>query len=129
MTDFFVDPTSAALAKTLDGTAARQHVLADNIANAETPNYTRKDISFESELNAALTVADPPYDEQIAAIENIHPQPHTDLLTPRRLDGNNVEIEHEMATLADNNLRFDTSAQLLAMRIRLLRMAIHEGRR
>ena len=129
MSDFFVDPTSAALAKTLDGSSARERVLADNIANAETPLYTRKDISFEHELSAALSTADANPDAQIAAIDRIQPQSHPDLTTPRRLDGNNVEIEHEMANMAENSLRFDSSAQLLAMRIRLLRMAIHEGRR
>ena len=129
MTDFFVDLTSAALAKTLDGTSTRQRVLANNIANAETPNYTRSDVTFEQELNASLASPRAQPEEQLAAVAQVEPSTHPDLSTPRRPDGNNVEVEREMATLADNALRFDTSAELLQMRFRMLRLAIREGRR
>lgn len=46
MTDLFVNRTNAILAKVLDGAAERQKALADNIANVDTPGYTRKEVSL-----------------------------------------------------------------------------------
>ncbi len=42
MNDIFINLTNAVLAKVLDGAAEWQKAIADNIANVETPGYTRK---------------------------------------------------------------------------------------
>lgn len=129
MADIFVDPTSAALAKTLDGCATRDRVLAHNIANAETPGFTRADVSFEEAISAALSSSDNRPTAQLDALSRVEPTVQDDLQTPRRPDGNNVEMEREMAALAENSLQFDSTAQMLAMKLRVLRLAIREGRR
>ena len=46
-----------------------------------------------------------------------------------RLDGNNVDIEYEMAEMAKNSIRYDTLIQSLNNRLRRLQSVISEGRR
>ena len=129
MTDLFVDKTAAVLTKVLDGTAARQRVLAQNIANIDTPGYTRRNLEFDEELQAAIAqpTADPV--EQINRIARVNLTETDDTLSPRQADGNNVDIEHEMVDVAKNSLQYETAAQLLTMQMTLLKNAIHEGRR
>ena len=50
--------TSAALASALDGLAARQRAIANNIANVNTPGYTAERVSFESALAASVAEHD-----------------------------------------------------------------------
>lgn len=129
MSDYLVDKTSALLGKVLDGASSRQRILAQNIANAETPGYTRQDLSFEDELRTAITLPNSDPDAQIAAIERVSTMATTDTTTPSRSDGNNVQAEQEMTELAKNSLEYETAAQLLMMKLRGLRSAIFEGRR
>lgn len=124
----FADSTDAIIIKVLDGSAARQRALADNIANADTPGYTRKTVSFESELRQLVTQDAATTPDAISAIERVAVKTTDDTVSPRGMDGNNVVIEHEMADLAKNSLQYETTAQMMAMKFRELRTAIREGR-
>ena len=42
------------LHRTMDAATLRQQILANNIANADTPNFKRSSLNFESELKRAL---------------------------------------------------------------------------
>ena len=48
------DPVAAALGSALDGLALRQRVIADNIANMDTPGFIASTVDFEGSLRAAL---------------------------------------------------------------------------
>ena len=48
------DAVSSVLATALDGLATRQNVIADNIANVDTPGFRARAVDFESNLAAAL---------------------------------------------------------------------------
>lgn len=128
MANLFVDRTTAVLNKVLDGASARQRVLANNIANVDTPGYTRQEVHFEDALKEAID--DPGTDGQlkVAAIEQVEIETATDHQTPGRDNGNNVAIDREMADMAKNSLQYETAAQLLYSKFRLLRNAIKEGR-
>lgn len=128
MGDMFIDKASAVLGKVLDGASARQRVLANNIANAETPGFTRQDLDFEDQLREAMDDPSADFDSQIAAIEQVALGVTDDTKTPARADGNNVDIEREMTNLAKNSLQYETASQLLSMKLRGLNTAIHEGR-
>ena len=122
------DPASAALCKSLQGTSARQQAIADNIANIETPGYVRKDVSFAASLREAISSGDDPRSraERISAIT---PFTVSDTSRAPKADGNNVDVDHEMAALAENTLEFESSATALSLKVRMLRTAINEGRR
>lgn len=129
MVDFFIDEASATLARTLDGAAMRQKALANNIANAETPGFTRQEVSFEAQLQAI--VDDQTIDSQTCMDElaGLSIDPHDDTKSPRNENGNNVSLEHEMSEMAKNTLQYEAAAQMLAMRLSALRTAIFEAKR
>ncbi|HEX2949679.1 MAG TPA: flagellar basal body rod protein FlgB [Armatimonadota bacterium] len=128
MADMFIDRTAAFLTKVLDGSSLRQSVLADNIANADTPGYTRKEVSFEDQLREAANRAEGDPDQQVADIAGIQLSALEDDASPRRADGNNVNMEREMTLEAKNSLQYDTAADMLTANFRMLKLAIHEGR-
>ncbi len=105
------------LDKAADAANLRNQLITNNIANASTPNYKRKDINFESILQAELSgekslqqaVKNANYDLSI-----LDPQVYTDNSSlSYRLDGNNVDIATEEAYLAENTLRYDTLVDLM----------------
>lgn len=129
MSDILVDKTSAILKKVLDGASVRQRVLANNIANVETPGFTRQQLSFEDELHAAMDQPSFNPETQIEAVERVALDVTSDTVTPARDDGNNVQIEREMTDMAKNSLQYETAAKLLTMKMRGMRDAIFDGRR
>ncbi len=129
MPDLFIDRTAAVLGKTLDGTATRQRILADNIANVDTPGYVRRELNFESQLRDAMTAADVNPASDVPTINAVEITSAHDTSTPARANGNNVAIETEMGDVARNMLQYETAARLLSLRMRALRSAISEGRK
>ncbi|HOK55350.1 MAG TPA: flagellar basal body rod protein FlgB [Armatimonadota bacterium] len=127
MSDFFSDITTLTLSKTLDGLALRHKVIANNIANAETPGFTRSEVRFEDKLRAALDggttgSAKKRISESEASVD-------VDSTSPTRPDGNNVSIDKEMAELTKNTLRYEALIHLLNLKGSMTRTAITEGRR
>lgn len=99
------------LDKAADAANTRNEIIANNIANVDTPNYKRKDVSFENYLEQAL-IGGEILDERIADV-NSHLSDfggitYTDNSTlAYRLDGNNVDIDTENAYLAENQIRYN----------------------
>ena len=127
--DLLADATTAALAKTLEGAAARHRAIAENIAHADTPGYQRSDVAFESELKAALDHAQAHPRAALDHIRRVRPHLVRDRTPPVRPDGNNVDIDREMARLAQNTMEFKAAARALSVKLRMLRAAISEGRK
>lgn len=113
----------------MDGTAARQRVIAANIANADTPAYVRRELAFEANLRDALNLPILAEPERISVVDQVIPEETPDADAPRSVDGNSVNLEQEMATLGKNTLQYEVTSRLLSMEFRQLRNAIHEGRR
>jgi len=104
------------LERALNLSSLRQQILANNVANVDTPDYKRFDVSLTEALQAK--VKDDPGDY-------VYRQQNTSL----RVDGNNVDIDQEMAQVAKNNLYFDSVATSIGKQLSLLRYLINEGRR
>lgn len=123
--------TFAALERALDAAALRHQVVANNVANANTPGFKRGRVDFEASLQEALRRVDeagrPPGGELLVAA--VRPTVERETGTAQRNDGNNVDIESEMALLAQNALWYQALARQLSLRIGLLRLAASEGRR
>lgn len=98
------------LDKAADASWTRNEVIANNIANVDTPGYKRQDINFEDELKKAL--GNSRYISMDTKVANLK----TTRLDARvvndysnfsyRLDGNNVDIDTENVTLAANQLKY-----------------------
>lgn len=103
--------------------AARQELLASNIANADTPNYKAKDIDFASALQGAMSgstaklpmAATAPMHWSGAAGENVMGAPvmYRNALQPSA-DGNTVDMDVERAQFADNALRYEASLKFIS---------------
>ena len=111
------DQTSQLLLHWLDGAALRQRVLSNNLANVNTPGYTRQDVTFETALNEALK-------QGPQALDHFQPEVVTDHASPARLDGNNVQLETELSEMSKNALAYQTAMQLLSMKMSMERMAV-----
>jgi flagellar basal-body rod protein FlgB len=106
------------LARMLDLASLRHRVIAQNVANVNTPGYHRRDIAFEDAITRQLV-----HHEGTSAAK-VEPKliEHND--EPERLDGNNIDIDAEMGRLSKNSLLFNAYAQLLAGQIASMRSAI-----
>ncbi|MFA0745711.1 MAG: hypothetical protein LASZOEIN_002525 [Candidatus Fervidibacter sp.] len=106
------------LEKALTVLSRRAQVLAQNLANSNTPAYIRRDIPFHAVMKAALDKNSEP----AIAIQ-------FDFSSPARADGNNTSTERELSELSKVALLYRTTLQLAAKEIAQLRSAIFEGRR
>ena len=124
--EFLTDITQKVLARTLDASAYRQKTIANNIANVETPGYKRRYVSFEDELNTLLKSGT--RRDIRKGLNEMSFVSKADYDSPTRPDGNNVNIDAEMADLAKNSLKYRAITTLLEGKGSMLRSAIMGGR-
>jgi flagellar basal-body rod protein FlgB len=108
-----------ALEALLRFSSERQRAIAGNIANVETVGYRTRDLSesgFRQEL-ARL------FQGHGLSPEALRVGPAADA-GPLKTNGNNVDLEIEMAKMVRNNALHSTAASLLAHQYSLLREAI-----
>jgi len=111
------DTTQIALERALQGTSARQATLAENLANANTPGYVRRDVDFQSSLRAAMG-------EGKDAVERATWTTVADGSAPLRADGSNVDVEREGASLARAGLEHEALVSVIGARHHILRAAM-----
>lgn len=105
----------------LDVNVLRHEAIASNLANVETPNYKRLDVSpsFESQLSQAVAGRDA---EQISGLQ---PELTVDSqANAGRMDGNTVQLETEMLKLNQNTVEHSLETQLVSAALAKMRMAI-----
>lgn len=106
------------LDKAADASNLRNELISNNIANVDTPGYKRKDINFESILQAELSGEKSLYQAVKSANEELStldPQVYTDNASlSYRLDGNNVDIASEEAYLAENQIKYQALVDLMS---------------
>lgn len=122
----------------LDGLAARQRVISNNVANVDTPGFKASQVTFEGALRRAMGIEDGGLplakvqhglagpDDQLADLTPVVVQSNQ---VTRRVDGNNVDIDQQMVELAETNITYNALAQLTGARLQLLRSVINDGRR
>ncbi len=104
------ETSAAAMEKALQGVALRQQAIANNIANAETPNHRPQQVSFEGAL--------------LAAIER---ESDSGASGQRATAVERVVVETEMTGLAKASLQYEALARTLGKHFRMLRSAITGG--
>lgn len=107
----------------------RAELLAENIANADTPGYKARDLDFKQALSsaqqgAALRVTQPDHIQPsaVAGVNGVQTG-YRNPLQPS-LDGNTVDMQVEQAAFARNAVDYQTSLTFLSGRIRTLMTAI-----
>ncbi|WP_149203362.1 flagellar basal body rod protein FlgB [Actinotalea subterranea] len=102
-----------AINSALDGLALRQRVIADNVANIQTPGFLAGRVSFEESLAAAVSdgtgATTPATSRSLAAT---------------REDGNNVNLDEETLLNVETNLRYQLATQAVDGTFSKLRTAM-----
>ncbi|MFT5698041.1 MAG: flagellar basal-body rod protein FlgB [Desulforhopalus sp.] len=131
-----LDQNMQMLSKVLDLRATKAQVISSNIANAETPGFSASRFQFEDELANALgnkkgiqlqtsNKAHIPLGP--GNFHNISGKIILDEEQSGIGDDNNVSVDMEMMALSENELLYETSAQLLKKKITLLKHVISGG--
>jgi len=108
------------LERSLDRTTLRQGLIANNIANVNTPGYKRKDVDFGIELNKSMG------DSGTQLIGN-----DADIKTTygsNRRDGNSVDLEGEVVHMAETENRYRLLSEMTTRYFNGLKSVIREGR-
>jgi flagellar basal-body rod protein FlgB len=139
MGDISFGSTVGMLKNAMDGASEAHSVIANNIANANTPNFKRTDVSFKEALAETLPRTDDSDelalvtddDRQIPAGPDFEAKPFAITTTlddtqQIRNDGSNVDMDQEMAKLSLNSSYGQTMGTLLTQQYSRLREAITE---
>jgi flagellar basal-body rod protein FlgB len=123
---------------TLNHRVVRDKVLAANIANAETPGYRALGYDFEKQLQDITNLSDR---MQLQTSNPLHfknaftsasGQLKPDVFVKPNesvgQDGNTVDMDQEMAQLAENQILYQSTVELINRKIGILRYAITGGR-
>jgi len=134
---FSIDkPSFQLLEKALDVSNLRQKVIANNIANADTPYFKSSEVSFENLLQQQMGTGaqlqgfrTDPRHFYIGAVpvSQIEPQIIANPDTSMNNNSNNVDIDAEMANMAENQLSYNVEIQQVSHDIKQMRNAINGG--
>lgn len=115
------------LHRTMDTSMLRQNVIANNISNANTPNFKRSEVNFESRLAYALesSAQKPRFQERLTNerhipfhrpldYRDVRPRRVLDYMTTSKNNGNNVDIEVESMNLLSNQLAYQMMTRSVA---------------
>ena len=108
------------LVRLLKATELRAKIISANVANQNTPGYTRREVRFEDLLRQAV--------ESGRDARRIEPEIVLDTVSPTRPDGNNVNLELELNSMRENRLLYESYAAILQGRFALKQLAVTEGR-
>jgi flagellar basal-body rod protein FlgB len=119
------DRTDEVLERSMDIRTSRHRVLSSNIANSETPDFNAKDIPFEKIVERSIE------QQSVIALRRTHENHFPGGLNFEidvETGSEPVNIDKEMAKLAENNLRFNADVQALIKKLDGLRFAIEGGK-
>ena len=127
------------LPRAMTAASMRQEVVANNIANVNTPNFRKSNLEFEEMLAREIYGEKVP-EGQLQMVRThdkhlpfkplkVHAEPKIveDNTTLMRVDHNNVDIDIEMATLAKNQIYYNSLANQLGGYVTKMRNAITSG--
>jgi len=127
--DLLSGKTERLLSALLDYRLERHKVIASNIANIDTPDYRAKDLVFAQELTTCME-GDEGVD--MATSNETHMSDQSIAGDTARYEvvdsGEVVNLEREMARLAENNLRYNLAVEMLARKFRGLKTVLTEAK-
>ena len=116
------------LDKAADASWIRESLLANNIANVDTPGYKRQDIDFQSVLKKELSnYKYMNLDQKMNSVElsRLNPSVYTDHERySYRLDRNNVDIDTEQVELASEQIKYQALTQSITSEFQRLQSVL-----
>ena len=101
------------LGAALDGLALRQRVIADNVANVDTPNFRATTVDFESSLRDAVSSGD-------ASRVGASTLPTG---TPVGANGNNVDLRKEMLAASQTQFQYQLMTRAVSDQFSLIKIS------
>ncbi len=108
------DLTTRSLSQALRGLEAQRQAHEQNIANVETPGYLAKHVTFEDSLRRAVDSGTPERTSFSTEVSS----------AAWRIDGNNVRIDQELTSLAENELKQRLVTEALNDQYQLVRSVL-----
>lgn len=116
--------------------SAKNGVIAQNIANMDTPGYKAKDLKFQAVMDE---VAGSGKKLPLARTDEKHLPPSSRAIDPHafiynqnnpsvRNDGNDVNIDYEMSQMAENTIKYNLFSDLTAGKFGKLKEVIRGGK-
>ncbi len=118
------------LNKAANASYLRNELIANNIANVDTPNFKRSDINFEQYLKTELQSRGSNMDQAVAGVnlDKLKPTVYVDQKELSfRLDGNNVDVDVEEANLAENQIRYYTLLDSMSQEFSRIKMVLNRN--
>lgn len=137
--DRLMGKSMQALKHSLDFRSANHSVISGNLANIETPGYTPKKATFNQALRDAMGTREDTRSDSVS-LRRTH-QKHFSSASDTELAytietktgpggrPGKLDLDHEMARMAKNNLLYEASVQLLSKKFQALKDAIQDGGR
>lgn len=128
------DKTLQALTTALNFREMRQELISSNVANANTPGFKAKKMDFEEALARALdvdgqmgmnTTDGRHHDVGNGGFNNLEPEIYDNPNGVVSENGNTVDVEAEMAQMAENKLMYDALVQLINKKMGIMKYAIN----
>ena len=137
------DKALSTITRSLDVRLVKQNVLANNLANVDTPNYRPNDVDFET----AMRVTIPDDNSTLQSTDSRHMSANSNSMDLQSnseggigdmplvstaandpsIDGNFVDLDKTMSTLAENALQYSASAKAITKKLAILRYACSDG--
>ena len=115
MSIFAADGVANVLHGALNGISFRQNVIADNIANVDTPQFRARAVDFESSLKSAIDSG-----EVTSSSVAITATPTE---TPVGANGNNVDLRKETMAAMQSTFQYQVVTRSVSDRLDLVRTA------
>jgi flagellar basal-body rod protein FlgB len=119
---------TAALERSLPVLEASQRVLANNVANANTPNFIPTRVSFEDSLRQAIHNGAPSIPLKLTHERHLSLQAQQpalvagpDVYAASRTDQSKFDVDREMVELLKNSSRYDIFSSILRDRYQQMR--------
>lgn len=121
------------LEKALDAAWMRNEAISNNIANVNTPGYKKSYVKFEELLTDAadkFQISGIKKDGRFLPIGkdskvSAAPEIAQENFTSMRRDGNNVDIDVEMAELAKNSIKYNALIAQMSKEFSKIKMVIN----
>lgn len=132
----FSEKTFLLLKKGIEANNHRYQVIANNIANADTPGFKRSVVTFEAQLKRAFEMEN---DQSMQAVvtnekhipfkvpidwKEVKSKTVLDYATSLRNDGNNVDIDRETTELSKTTLVYSALLDLLKHDYNLINLVL-----
>jgi flagellar basal-body rod protein FlgB len=121
-------PLLSALTERLKFLSARTGVIAENIANADTPGFVARDLQAPrtTRSSAILKVSDPRHVASSGGSRNIRAEAAPD--PEASINGNEVSIETQMMKLSETRMDYQLASTIYRKSVELVRLAARGGR-